>query len=82
MKPDLVPGHTPISRQFERIKERLKTKIGNTREHLVEAWGSFHCNENAEIIDAYVQRVGQMTAMFNYGEPQIWKCLKTPYPHN
>ena len=29
----------------------------------------------------YAQRMRQVADMLNYGETQIWKCLKTSYPH-
>ena len=32
-------------------------KIGNTREQFFHAWRSFHFNENAEMIDTYINRI-------------------------
>ena len=36
------------------------SKIGNTREQLFHVWKSFHFDENAEMIDAYVNRIRQV----------------------
>ena len=51
------------------------SKIGNTRQQVFHVWRSFHFDENAETIDAYVQRIRQVAGMHNYGEPQILKVF-------
>ena len=45
------------------------SKIGNTREQLFHAWRSFHFDENAETIDAYVNRIRQVANLLGYQEP-------------
>ena len=42
------------------------SKIGNTREQLFHAWRSFHFNENAETIDAYVNHIRQIATHLGY----------------
>ena len=44
---------------------------------MFHTWRSFHFDENAETIYAYVQRIRQVAAMLNYGEPQILEVFKT-----
>ena len=56
------------------------SKIGNTREHLFQAWRSFHFDENAETMDAYVNRVRQVTNLLGYQEPQILEVFQTTLP--
>ena len=43
---------------------------------LFHVWRSFHYDENAETIDAYVNRIKQMAVFLNYGEPQILELFK------
>ena len=52
------------------------SKIGNTRKQLFQAWRSFHFNENAEMIDAYVNCISQITTLLGYQEPQILEVFK------
>ena len=41
---------------------------------------NIHFNENAETIDAYVQRIRQIITMLNYGKPQICEVFKNTLP--
>ena len=52
------------------------SKIGNTREQLFDAWRSFHFNENAETIDAYVNYIRQVATLLGYQELQILEVFK------
>ena len=52
------------------------SKIGNTREQLFHAWRSFHFNENAEMIDAYINHIRQVAILLGYQEPQIVEVFK------
>ena len=52
------------------------SKFGNTREQLFHVWRSFHCDENAEMIDAYINIMKQVAALINYGDPQILELFK------
>ena len=47
---------------------------------MFHAWRSFHFDETVETIDAYVQRIRQVAAMLNYGEPQILEVFKNTLP--
>ena len=54
----------------------LGSKIGKTREQLFHAWRSFHFDENAETIDAYVHCIGQVANHLGYQDPQILEVFK------
>ena len=45
-------------------------------------WRSFHFDENAEMIDSYVNRIRQVANLLGYREPQILEEFKTLSPHN
>ena len=55
-------------------------KFGNTREQLFHVWRSFHYDENAETVDAYLNRIKQVAVLLNYGEPQIVELFKNTLP--
>ena len=57
------------------------SKFGNTREQLFHVWGSFHYDEKAETIDAYVNRIKQVAVLLNFGEPQILELFKNTLPN-
>ena len=42
---------------------------------------SFHYDENTEILDTYVTRIGQVEALLGYGEPQILDIFKNTLPN-
>ena len=50
------------------------------REHLFHVWRSFNYDENAETIDAYVNRMKQVAGLLNYVEPQILELFKNTLP--
>ena len=56
------------------------SKFGNTREQYFHAWRSLHFDEAADTIDGYIQKVKQVMALLNYGEPQILKLFKNTLP--
>ena len=39
-------------------------------------WISFHYDENTDTIDSYISKIKQVTALLNYGEPQILELFK------
>ena len=43
-------------------------------------WRSFTFDENTETIDSYVIRIGQVTNLLGYGEPQILEVFKNTLP--
>ena len=44
------------------------SKIGNNREQLFHAWGSFSFEENTETIDANVIHIRQVAALLGCGD--------------
>ena len=69
----------PSQGNWEELQEWFRTefsKLGSSREQLFHAWIILHFDENAETIDAYVQRIRQVAAMLNYHEPQILEVFK------
>ena len=52
------------------------SKFGNTREQYFHAWRSFHFDEATDTIDGYIQKVKQVAALLNYGDPQILELFK------
>ena len=56
------------------------SKFGNTREWYFHAWRSFHFDEATDTIDGYIQKVKQVAALLNYGEPQILEFFKNTLP--
>ena len=73
----------PIVVYWTGLQEHFRqqySKFGNTREQLFHVWRSFHYDENAEMIDVYVNRIKQMAALLNYGEPQILELFKNTLP--
>ena len=56
------------------------SKFGNTREQYFHAWRSFHFDEATDTIDGYIQKVKQVVALLNYGEPQSLELFKSTLP--
>ena len=56
------------------------SKCGNTREQYFHAWKSIHFDEATDTIDGYIQKVKQVAALLNYGEPQISELFKNTLP--
>ena len=56
------------------------SKFGNTREQYFHAWRSFQFDEATNTIDGYIQKVKQVAALLDYGEPQILKLFKNTLP--
>ena len=52
------------------------SKFGNTREQYIHAWKSFHFDEATDTINRYIQKVKEVVALLNYGEPQILELFK------
>ena len=71
--------------RFKIIFRQQYSKIGNIREQLFHAWRSFHLDENAEMIDAYINCIRQITTLLGYQELKILEVFKTklywvPFP--
>ena len=69
----------PIEIDWPTLQEHFRQqylKFGNTREQYFHVWRSFHYNENTDTIDSYVSTIKQVTALLNYGEPQILGLFK------
>ena len=74
----------PIANGWPALQEHFRrqySKIGNMREQLFHAWWYFHYDENAETVDAYVNRIRQAAAMLNYRELQILEVFKNTIPN-
>ena len=56
------------------------SKFGSTREQYFHAWRSFQFDENADTIDSYINKVKQVAALLDYGEPQILELFKNTLP--
>ena len=50
------------------------------QKQLFHVWRSFHYEENAETIDAYVNRIKQVAVLLNCGECQIIELFKNTLP--
>ena len=73
----------PIVVDWQGLQEQFRqqySKFHNTLEQLLHVWRLFHYDEDAEIIDAYVNRIKQVTALLIYGEPQILELFKNTLP--
>ena len=56
------------------------SKFGNTREQYFHVWRSFQFDEATNTIDGYIQKVTQVAALLDYGEPQILELFKNTFP--
>ena len=68
---------------WEGIQDRFRqqySKFGNTREQYFHAWRSFQCDEATNMIDGYIQKVKQVAALLDYGEPQILELFRNTLP--
>ena len=65
---------------LQKLFRQQYSKIGNTREQLFHAWRSFHFDENAEMIDTYVNRIRQVANLLGYQDPQILEVFKNTLP--
>ena len=73
----------PINADWAGLQNLLRqqySKIGNTREQLFHAWRSFHFDEFAITIDAYVNRIRQVANLLGYQEPQILEVFNNTLP--
>ena len=73
----------PINADWNDLQNMFRqqySKIGNTRAQLFHEWRSFHFDENAEMIEAYVNRIRQVVNLLGYQEPQILEVFKNTLP--
>ena len=56
------------------------SKFGSTRKQHFNVWRSFYFDKNVDTIDTYITRVKQVTALLNYGKPQILELFKNTLP--
>ena len=74
----------PLDNDWPALRNKFRwqySKIGNTPELLFYAWRTFKFDENTDMIDSYVLRMSQVTAMLNYGEMQILENFKNTLPY-
>ena len=68
---------------WEGLQDRFRqqySKFGKTREQYFHAWRSFQFNEATNTIDGCIQKVKQVAALLDYGEPQILELFKNTLP--
>ena len=68
---------------WEGLQDKFRqqySKFGNTREQYFHAWRSFQFDEATDTIDGYKQKVKQVAALLDYGEPQIPELFKNTMP--
>ena len=68
---------------WEDLQDKLRqqySKFGNTRQQYFHAWRSFQFDEATDMIDQYIQKVEQVAALLDYGEPQILELFKNTFP--
>ena len=73
----------PINADWVGLQNKFRlqySKIDNTREQLFHAWRSFHFDENAEMIDTYVNRIRQVGSLLGYQEPQTLEVFMNTLP--
>ena len=56
------------------------SKFGNTREQYFHVWRSFQFDKAADTMDGYIQKVKQVAALLDHGEPQILELFKNTLP--
>ena len=73
----------PIQIDWTVLQEYFRqqySKFGSTREQYFHVWRSFHCDENVETVDVYINRITQVAALLGYGEPNIFEVFKNTVP--
>ena len=68
---------------WEGLQDKFRqqySKFGNTREQYFHVWRSFQFDEATDMIDGYIQKVKQVAALLDYGEPQILELFKNTLP--
>ena len=65
---------------LQNILRQQYSKIGNTREQLFHTWRSFHFDENAEMLDIYVNHIRQVATLLGNKEPKILEVFKNTFP--
>ena len=56
------------------------SKLGNTRGQYFHVWRSFQLDEATNTIDGYIYKVKQVSALLDYGDPQILELFKITLP--
>ena len=68
---------------WDGLQERFRqqySKFGNTQEQYFHAWRSFQFDEAANTINGYIQKVKQVAALSDYGDPLILELFKNALP--
>ena len=68
---------------WDGLQDRFRqqySKFGNTREQYFHGWRSFQFDEATDTIDGYIQKVKQVAALLDYGDPQILELFKNTSP--
>ena len=75
----LRPKETDWMALQEHFRQQY-SKFGSTRKQFFYVWRSFHYNKNTDTIDSYINKVKQVAALLNDGEPQILELFKNTLP--
>ena len=68
---------------WEGLQDRFRQQyyqFCNTREQYFHVWRSFQFDEATDTIDGYIQKVKQVAALLDYGDPQILELFKNTLP--
>ena len=68
---------------WDNLQDRFRqqySKLGNTTEQCFHAWRPFQFDEATNTIDGYIQKVKQVAALLDNGEPQILELFKNTLP--
>ena len=65
---------------LQEMFRQQNSKFGNTREQYFHVWRSFQFDEATDTINRYIQKVKQVAALLDYGEPQILELFKSTLP--
>ena len=67
----------PINAGWDDLQHMFRQQY---REQLFHVWRSFHFDENAQTIDAYVHCIRQIANLLGYQDPQILEVFKNTLP--
>ena len=65
----------PINVEWDGLQNMFRQQYSK-----MEAWRSFHFDQNTETIDAYVHHIRQVANLLGYQDPQILEVFKNTLP--
>ena len=72
--------HATLNIQQQQLFRQQYSKFGNTQEQYFHAWRSFQFDGATDTIDGYIQKINQVGALLEYGDPQILELFKNTLP--